>query len=225
MKKAIWCAATAIALSSPAAMAFESGDIVLRGGLTHVAPNDDSGKVYTEFGSLGTTQLEVGVSSDTQLGINLVYFYSPKIAVELLAATPFSHDINLQNDNLSLGNGALGSTKHLPPTLSVLYYFAQADAALQPYVGVGLNYTTFFEEDFEASRKSQGFSDLKLDDSFGLAVQIGADYMLNEHWMVNGSIRYIDIDTTADFKLGGQNSHVDVDIDPFVSTLSVGYKF
>lgn len=227
MKTLICCAVTAasLALTTSQAMAYEAGDILVRGGLTHVAPNDDSDGVYTDFGGLGSTPLEAGVGNDTQLGLNLVYFVTPRVAVELLAATPFKHDLTLHKDVTGLGNGALGETKHLPPTLSVLYYFNSPESALQPYAGVGVNYTVFFEDHFTSHRRGQGFSDLQLDNSFGLAAQVGFDYQLDEHWMVNGSVRYIDIDTTANFKLGGADSHVDVSVDPIVSSLMLGYKF
>jgi len=228
MKTLICCAvatATLGMLSTPAS-AFEAGDLVVRGGLTQVAPNDESGGVYTDFGGLGATPLQVGVGNDTQLGLNLVYFYNAHVAVELLAATPFKHDLTLENDQAPLlGNGALGETKQLPPTLSLLYYFNGAEAAFQPYAGVGINYTVFFEDNFNAQRESQGFSDLQLDNSFGLAAQVGFDYLLDQHWMVNASVRYIDIDTTANFNLGGQRSYVDVQVDPIVSSLMIGYRF
>lgn len=218
--------ATALTLLSSTAFAYEAGDWVIRGGLTNVAPQEESGKVYTDFGGLGTTGLEVGVNNDTQLGLNLVYFYSPRWAVELLAATPFSHDLTLENDTAPLlGNGALADAKQLPPTLSLLYYFNDPDAAFQPYAGVGINYTVFFEEGFTDSRETQGFSDLNLEDSWGLAAQLGFDYALNDHWLINGSVRYLDIDTTATFKLGGADSHVDVEVDPIVSSLMIGYRF
>ncbi|WP_207061853.1 OmpW family protein [Motiliproteus sp. SC1-56] len=228
MQKTPLCCALAATLSAlpVATYAYEAGDWVVRAGATHVAPNDDSGKVFTDFGALGKTGLEVSVEDDTQLGLNLVYFVRPHWAVELLAATPFNHDVNLEKDTAPLlGNGALGDVKHLPPTLSALYYFNDSSARFQPYVGVGINYTTFFEEEFDASRKAQGFSDLELEDSWGLAAQVGFDYQLNERWSVNGSVRYLDIDTTAEFKLGGEASKVDVDIDPFVSSLMLGYRF
>lgn len=220
-------AAATLGLASTTVAAYETGDLVVRGGFTQVAPQGDSGKIYTGYDNLGTTALEVGVDNDTQLGLNLVYFYTPRVAVELLAATPFSHDMNVENNNLAptVSDGSLGESKQLPPTLSVLYYFGATDAALQPYAGLGVNYTVFFDESFTAEREDEGFSDLKLDNSFGLAVQAGFDYQLDKHWMINGSVRYIDIDTTANFKLGGENSHVDVDIDPIVSSLMVGYRF
>ena len=227
MKKVMLCGAVAAALSftSTATMAFEAGDLVLRAGITNVSPDEESGKVYTDFSGLGETVLEASVDSDTQLGLNLVYFYDQHWAVEVLAATPFAHDLDLQNDNLGLGNGPLADAKQLPPTVSVLYYLNDAKQSFQPYVGVGINYTTFFDEEFTADRKSQGFSDLELDDSWGLSAQVGFDYQLNERWLVNASVRYIDIDTTANFNLGGEKSYVDVDIDPIVSSLMIGYRF
>ena len=227
MKKVMLCGAAVAALSfaSSAAMAFEAGDLVFRAGITNVSPDEESGKVYTDYSGLGETALEASVNSDTQLGLNLVYFYDQHWAVEVLAATPFAHDLDLQNDNLGLGNGSLAEAKQLPPTVSVLYYFNDGNQSFQPYAGVGINYTTFFEEEFTSDRKAQGFSDLDIDDSWGLSAQIGFDYQLSERWLVNASVRYIDIDTTANFKLGGENSYIDVDIDPIVSSLMIGYRF
>ncbi len=147
-------------------------------------------------------------------------FQITPIGADQLAATPFQHDIGLSNGT------DFAEVKHLPPTVSALYYFNESQAAFQPYVGVGVNYTTFFEEDLTSEAVSSlSASSLKLDDSWGLAVQTGFDYQLDEHWMVNASLRYVDIDTTAKFKLGGTDSHVDVDIDPWVTSLMIGYRF
>ena len=43
--------------------------------------------------------------------------------------------------------------------------------------------------------EGQGFSNLDLDDSWGLAYQLGMDYMLTDNVMLNAQVRYIDIDT------------------------------
>ncbi|RGP91016.1 hypothetical protein BC354_19150 [Vibrio cholerae] len=64
------------------------------------------------------------------------------ISFEVLAATPFSHKISTSGGELgSLGD--IGETKHLPPTFMVQYYFGEANSTFRPYVGAGLNYTTF----------------------------------------------------------------------------------
>ena len=54
-----------------------------------------------------------------------------------------------------------------------------------------------------------------------------ADYHIDDHWSVNASVRYIDIDTEATFTAagGGVPGKVSVDIDPIVVSLMVGYTF
>lgn len=201
--------------TSPA-LAYEKGDWLVRGGLTNVSPDDSSGNVFVDGSDLG---VGVNVDSNTQIGLNLAYFITNNVAIEVLAATPFSHDIGLNTV------GALGSTKHLPPTVSANYHFAEPSSAFQLYVGAGINYTVFFDEEFTAANTDAGFSDLNLDDSFGLSLQIGFDYMLTDNWFINGSARWIEIDTDASFDLNGDAGSVSVEIDPMVYTLSLGYRF
>lgn len=216
MKRSALALALCAAICSGQAMAYEKGDWLVRAGATSVSPDDSSSNVVVGGADLG---VGVSVDSNTQLGLNLAYFVTPNWAVELLAATPFEHDITLNTV------GALGSTKHLPPTLSALYYPAAQDSKWQPYVGLGLNYTLFFEEEFTGANQNQGFGDLELDNSFGLSAQLGVDYQLDDKWHINASVRWIDIDTEATFDLNGARGTVDVEIDPFVYTVSIGYRF
>ena len=64
--------------------------------------------------------------------------------------------------------------------------------------------------------------DLDLDDSWGLAGQAGVDYELENDWLLNASVWYINIEPDA--KLTGLPSF-DVEIDPWVFMLGVGKKF
>ena len=209
---------------SPLAIANQAGDFLVRGGATLINPDNNKSNIMLG-GADSTMTLTNG--NNTQLGLNLVYFFDSNWAIELLAATPFSHDITIQDKNSVLGvNGEnLGQVKHLPPTLSALYYF-ETNSALKPYAGIGLNYTVFFDEGFSTGPKSLGLSNLALDDSFGLSVQLGADYQLDEKWSLNTSIRYIDIDTQATFDVAGNSiGKADISIDPMVYSLMLGYKF
>ena len=52
------------------------------------------------------------------------------------------------------------------------------------------------------------------------------DYQIDTKWHVNASVRFIDIDTEATFKVGEADGAVsDIEIDPWVYTISVGYTF
>jgi outer membrane protein len=209
--------------ASQYAAAFEKGDLIFRGGLATVSPDESSSNIV-----LGGTDLGVNVSVDdnTQLGLNIAYFVTDKINIEVLAATPFKHDVNF-GVSAPLGTGdQLGEVTHLPPTVTVNYYFNDPTSPFQSYVGAGLNYTIFFDEAFTAANDAAGLKDLSLSDSFGLAAQVGVDYMIDEKWFVNGSVRWIDIDTEASFNLNGTQGSVDsIEIDPWVYTIAVGYRF
>ncbi|MGV2873185.1 OmpW/AlkL family protein [Colwellia sp. E150_009] len=223
MKKSLLTIALLSTLST-AAFAHQAGDILVRGGATSVNPDSENTAVLL---SGADSTMSLSVDDNTQLGLNLVYFYDSNWAVELLAATPFTHEVTIHDPNAVLGvDGAkLAEVTHLPPTLSALYYI-DTNSAFKPYVGVGINYTVFFEEEFEAAPKSLGLTNLKLDGSFGLAVQLGADYEINKNWSVNFSARYIDISTDATFDVAGDNiGKATVDVDPMVYSLMVGYKF
>ena len=144
--------------------------------------------------------------------INFSYMVTDNWAVELLAAYPFKHDIEL-NDGTKVG-----STKHLPPTVSLQYHFLPS-AKVQPYIGVGVNYTDFFSE--QTTGPLEG-TNLKLNSSWGMSGEIGVDIPLNDQWFFNLDVRYIDIETKA--VLDG-NSLGDVAIDPWVYGVHVGFTF
>ncbi len=220
----------ALALAAPVAHAHEAGDILVRAGAITVNPNTDSGSVKVDQGPIAGTNLggKATLSSDTQLGLNFAYMFTSHWGIELLAATPFSHDVKLKNTALSPANGKLGSLKQLPPTLRVVYYPLDSKSAFQPYVGAGINYTWIYDESVSGSAKQNGFSNFKAENSWGWAAQIGADYMINDKWMINAQARYIDINTKATVNYNavpGTRAKVNVDVDPFVYMVGIGYKF
>lgn len=192
---AVACLVALAGLSSQA-FAYDKGDFVVRAGAVLVDPQGD-----------GALNGALDVDDNTQLGINMTYMFTDNIGLGVLGATPFEHDITL--------NGAkIGSTKHLPPTITAQYHF-DTGSAFKPYVGVGLNYTVFFEEE-------STLGDLELDDSVGVAFEAGVDYWVNDKWGVNFSIWKADIDSDA--KLDGADLDT-VEIDPLVYLLAASYKF
>ncbi|KGK82631.1 membrane protein [Stutzerimonas degradans] len=224
MRKTLFTAsALALALAAPFAQAFEAGDIIVRAGAITVDPHEDSGNVKAGGAALPGTGATL--DSDTQLGLNFAYMLTDKVGIELLAASPFSHDVGTKG----LGGLKLGEIKHLPPTLSVIYYPLDKTSAFQPYVGAGINYTWFFDDKLtsEAENSALQLRGLDMKDSWGLAAQIGMDYMLTENVMLNAQLRYIDIDTTGTTysEAASAKIKVDVDVDPFVYMVGLGYKF
>ncbi len=213
------------------AMAYEAGDWVVRAGATMVDPQE-SGDPLELNGTVLTDPLngELGVDSDTQLGLTLEYMLTDNWGIELLAATPFSHTATVTNASALQGLDT-ADIKHLPPTLMFVYHF-NTGSRLNPYIGAGINYTVFFDEDL-TSKADAAFAglgltggDVELDDSWGASFQAGVDYHLNDKWLLNASMRWIDIDTEAEITFdSGDKVSAGVEVDPFVYTLSVGYRF
>jgi len=199
--RTLFVAATlAIMALSPAAHAYEKGDWLVRVGVGNVDPKSSNGDIAS-------------VDSGASLVFNGTYFFTPNLGFEVLAALPFSHDIKLAADG-----SKVGETKHLPPTFSLQYHFDTA-SSLKPYVGAGLNYTLFFDE--ETTGALAGTS-LELDPSFGLAAQIGADFDISDSMFLNFDLRWIDINTDAE--LDGAALE-EVEIDPLVYSLTLGWNF
>ena len=205
--------AAAVMAAAPAVQAYEAGDFIGRVGVVTVAP-DASSDPITNLSS----DARVDVDNDTQLGLTLSYMLTDQLGLGVLAATPFSHDIKGDGDLAGLGK--LAETKQLPPTITLQYFPMPSGSKLQPYVGAGVNYTVFFDEQTAGALAG---TDIKLDDSFGLAAEVGLDYMITENIGVNAAVWWIDIDTEA--KIEAVNQTVDVEIDPLVYMVGLSYKF
>ncbi|AZG36864.1 MULTISPECIES: outer membrane protein OmpW [Shewanella] len=193
------------------AAAHQAGDIIVRAGVAMVAPNESSPVV--------ANIAEFGVDSDVQLGLNFGYMLTDNVGIELLAASPFSHDV-------SLGElGKIADSKQLPPTLVAQYYFGDPQSALRPYIGLGVNFTNFYDNEFTQEAKDLGLNNLSLSNSWGLAGQVGLDYQIDKRWLVNASVWYAQISTDVSFDLGADHVVVETDIDPWVYMISVGYTY
>ncbi|MDN3552014.1 OmpW family outer membrane protein [Halomonas almeriensis] len=185
---------------------YGKGDIYTRIGVAKVDPKDDNGN----FNAIGVS--EVDVDAERGVAFTLGYRFMDQLGVELLAAAPFEHDI-------ALDGAEVASTKHLPPTLTLQYYpMGGSDSPVQPYAGLGVNYTTFSDEAVAGGR-------LELDDSWGLAAQLGVDLLIDDHWALNAAAWYLDIDSDATATIGGNSYDTKVNIDPLVVMGGISYRF
>ena len=102
----------------------------MRGGFATVAPDESSSNIVVgEDLGFGLT-----IDNNKQLGLTAAYFITDRINIEVLAAIPFTHDVNFAiDDPLGTGN-QLGEVTHLPPTVTVIYYFNDPASAFQPRI-------------------------------------------------------------------------------------------
>ncbi|MDI9237476.1 OmpW family outer membrane protein [Lysobacter sp. LF1] len=207
MQKTLLTGALALALGAVAAPAFaqSAGDWTLGVGIHSVDPKSDNGK-------LADGALKVDVDSDVKPTLTFEYFVRDNLGVEVIAAWPFEHDIAID------GLGTVGSTKQLPPTVSLQYHF-NSKGKVSPFIGAGVNYTAFFSEDTRGALEG---TRLKLDDSWGLAAHAGIDFAVSDKSAIRVDARWIDIDT--DVSLEGVDLGT-VNIDPIVYGAAYVMKF
>lgn len=207
MQKPLLSCAAALVLATAAlpALAQSAGDWTLGVGIHAVDPKSDNGR-------LAGGTLDVDVDRDFKPSLTFEYFVRDNLGVEVLAAWPFEHDINMA------GLGRVGSTKQLPPTVSLQYHF-NGQGRISPFVGAGINYTAFFSEDTTGALAG---SKLKLDDSWGLAAHAGVDFAVGQRGAIRIDARWIDID--SDVSLDGAKLGT-VAIDPIVYGAAYVMKF
>ena len=204
-----------LASSTTLALAQDS-DWIVRGRILSISPDDES-----------TTILDTGtgvtVDSATSLEVDLTYMFNESWGLEIVA-TYSSHD--LETTGGALGGLDAGSVDVLPPTFSLQYFF-DAGGRLHPYVGVGLNYTTFPSYDLSSDLEGAGVADIDFDDSIGFAAGGGLDIDFGTSWLLNLDVKYVDMSTDAEIRLdgGGTLDTVTVDINPWLFGVGVGYRF
>lgn len=192
--------------------AHDAGEFFIRAGSATVRPTAGSDNVLNSLGGFN-------VDNNTQLGLTFTWMATDNVGVELLAATPFRHKVGTGP------TGDIATVHQLPPSLMAQWYFGDASSQVRPYIGAGVNYTTFFDESFNSTGKAAGLSDLNLKDSWGAAGQVGLDYLINRNWLINMSVWYMDIDTEVKFKANGVQQNVNTRLDPWVFMFSGGYRF
>lgn len=221
MMRSLLIGATMLMASTEVAMAAQGDWLVRLRGIV-VAPTENSTDV---------TQLpagsRVGVENAVVPELDFTYFLTDNIAAELILATS-PHDIVAEGPIAGLGE--IAEVMVLPPTLTLQYHLMPEGDFIRPYVGVGVNYSIFYSQDATDSLvNTLGQTDVDLDDSVGVAFQLGADFPINDRWFLNADVKYIQIDTDATLTsvADGETTvrTVEVDLDPIVAGVGVGFRF
>lgn len=202
----------ATAVSTPA-MAVDSVEgktwdakerFMLRARVIDVVPDEDS-----------TTSI-AGTKIDADFGItpevDLTYFFTDHIAAELIAATS-KHDVKTTGTT----NLDLGEVWALPPTITAQYHF-NPFGEFRPYVGAGLGYMVWYGED----DYGPGVTDVEYDNGMIYGLQAGMDVAIDDNWVFNADVKKMF--HNVDAKVNGAVT-ADVDLDPWVFGVGVGYRF
>ena len=200
MKKQLLCAAVAVAglMTSNAFAQVAEGPWMVRVRAVHLdSANKDS------------TGLGLSVNNKTIPELDISYFLSPNMAVELILTVPQKHTLSS-----SVLGGPIGTLKHLPPTLLAQYHFT-GNSGFKPYVGAGINYTRFSSVNLPAG--------VDIDrNSYGAALQVGVDMPLSGNMYLNFDVKKVYLST--DVTVAGADVG-SFKVNPLLVGVGLGWRF
>jgi outer membrane protein len=191
-------AAAVLAATSLPTLAQDAGNLLLRARAVQLSPANHDG-----------TTLGLSVNDKTIPEVDITWFFSPNLAAELVLTVPQKQTVH--SDALA---SDIGSFKHLPPTLTAQYHWPLA--GWRPYVGAGVNYTRI-----SSVHLANGAADLSKN-SWGLAVQAGADVLLGGGWVLNLDVKKVQIATTVSLNGVDQGK---LKVDPLLVGIGIGKRF
>jgi outer membrane protein len=177
---------------------------MIRARLINMAPDEESTT------SLANTHVSADSAYAPELDIS--YFFTDHIAAELIAGTT-QHSLRTKGAT----DLDLGDVWALPPTINLQYHF-NPFGQFRPYAGAGLGYIIWYGEDHYGA----GVTDVEYKNGMAYSLQAGLDIAIDDHWVMNMDVKKIFHNVDAVVNNGAT---ADVDLDPWVTGVGIGYRF
>ena len=176
----------------------------------------------------GNDNANLSVDSNTIPELDISYYVTKNIAIELILALGTKHDVSISGLNNGLVDSKkLGEVNLLPPTLTAQWHF-RPDQTFDPYVGAGVSYIRAMDNGLTAVTEDSVKHPIRIDrNMWGPALQAGFDINLKDGWMINFDVKKIWFET--DVKLNaygtGYKKIDELDINPLVVGIGFGKRF
>jgi outer membrane protein len=121
----------------------------------------------------------------------------------------------------------IATAKWLSPSVLLEYKFLSEGSAFRPYVGVGINYTTFYDRQVTTAGQQAigGPTRLSLTSSVGPVATAGIKYRPNTHWHVALSYSIGQVDSNLKADTAGEIHTARVHFGPQALVVAAGYSF
>ncbi|MDR1855189.1 MAG: hypothetical protein LBR05_09845 [Azoarcus sp.] len=221
--KSIATIVATLALSAPAG-AHEAGEVILRVGAMHYSPDVTSGRLHEKTGNRWGYMVwrdKVDIDADTNVGLSATWMVIPHLGIEFATGAPFSLKVRDKTAHYDVGK-----VKAFSPTVSAQFFFMPPQSRFQPYVGLEMNYTAFYDESIDSDlRNNYDGHGFKVTDSLGLAMQTGIDFAVTDRFVLNAALWKLDVYSKIKYKEGNSSLSWKADVDPWQFFFGIGYKF
>lgn len=222
-------------------------------GWLHIMPQGEKQGVYGKNNLTGTNVSDPHAGfeiDDSDTGAVLFdYFVNDNVSLELVAGVPPKMEISgkgtILGGAVDLSKvGKVGEVDAYTPVVLGKYQFGTAESRFRPFVGAGIMYAHF--DDFKldssvnpalnsalgAGKLGLTATNVEIDDAVAPVATLGADYNFNKDWFATASVTYAHLKTKATLDINSSTlqknavkGETDIEINPIVTYLGVGYRF
>jgi outer membrane protein len=225
----------ALLAAAPAARADEGGPNTVYLGVAYLQVHSS----LPDLTGMNTPPgLNLDVGNATTLGLGLVHDFNSHWSGELALGYPprvrtDAMGANWAKAGVQPGVGIV-DVHLISPTVFANYHPFGVHRRIDPYIGLGVNYTRFTDTTaLNSLTNALGPTQIHLSDSWGAAAHVGLQYHIDRAWSLVGSIAIADVqsDLTSTTYLRNGSSVVvmqgktHINFHPVVYTLAIGYSF
>jgi outer membrane protein len=228
LKNAIIVLASLLGAAATCARADDSYNNTFRAGLYYIhydSSADDISGPYVpsglnlEVNDLVTLYLAYVRTLSDHFDLELAFGYPPLSKTEgrgpaTLGSVPYNDQV-------------ITTARWIAPTALLNYQFFDPSHALRPYIGIGVNYTTFYDRQSTAAGNaaSGGPTSISLTSSVGPAGTVGVQWKLSPRWSLYASYSASMVDSRLTADTAGLIRTTHIDFWPLALVVSGGFSF
>jgi outer membrane protein len=121
----------------------------------------------------------------------------------------------------------VATAKWFSPSVLAEYSFFDESSTWRPYVGLGVNYTKFYNRDSTAAGDAAngGQTSISLSSSVGPAGTLGVSYKINHDWNLYASYSLARVDSNYVSNTSGIERTTNIHFNPSAVVVAIGYSF
>ncbi|MFZ6772683.1 OmpW/AlkL family protein [Undibacterium sp. SXout7W] len=223
MKKIQFSVCVLFALSSASVLA---QDNTFRAGMINLGLHSQSPDLTSNGPAFLTPQpAGVTVGNATTILFGFTRKLTDHFDLDIVMGLPPKHDVYGRGTLAAYGITA--KVKQRAPTAFINYNFGDVTNKFRPFVGLGVNYTQFFDATSTplGDIATGGPTKIQLKESYGFAAQIGASYKFTDRWSIVGSVATAEVKSDMTATTGSIERKTTINFRPVVLTLGIGYSF
>jgi len=203
-------------------------DNTFRAGIYYITYNVKADDIS---GPLTPAGLNVDLKDTTTLYLAYIRRLSAHWDLELAAGWPPKTETVAKGPptvgSVPYDGQVIATSKWLSPTLLLNYKFLEESSPWRPYVGIGINYTHFYDRTSTAAGDAiaGGPTVISLSDSWGPAGTIGIFYKLPQNWSIDASFSLAKVKSDLEANTSGVVRKTTINFNPRAFVLSAGYSF